>query len=105
MKRGAGASQPIIAGVVASLVGFASTFALVLAGLRAVGASEAAGRVGAASTLCFARASSRSGSASATAMPLAIAWSTPGAALLVAGGEVAGRLSRGARRVRGRRAC
>ena len=52
MKTGAGASQPVIAGVVASLVGFASTFALVLAGLRAVGASEAEAASGLA-TLCF----------------------------------------------------
>jgi predicted benzoate:H+ symporter BenE len=37
-ERAPGALQPIAAGVVASLVGFASMFALVLAGLRAVGA-------------------------------------------------------------------
>ena len=52
MRAGAGAVQPVIAGVVASLVGFASTFALVLAGLRAVGASEAEAASGLA-TLCF----------------------------------------------------
>jgi predicted benzoate:H+ symporter BenE len=38
--RAPGALQPIAAGVVASLVAFASTFALVLPVLRAVGADE-----------------------------------------------------------------
>jgi serine/threonine protein phosphatase PrpC len=32
--------QPVLAGVVMAVVGFASSFAVVLAGLRAVGASE-----------------------------------------------------------------
>jgi predicted benzoate:H+ symporter BenE len=41
-----GTLQPVVAGAVAALVGFASTFALVLAGLRAVGADEAQGGLG-----------------------------------------------------------
>ena len=89
MKTGAGASQPVIAGVVASLVGFASTFALVLAGLRAVGASEAEAASGLA-TLCFTMSVVAIGLGLRYRQPLAIAWSTPGAALLVAGGEVPG---------------
>ena len=87
--RRPGASQPIIAGVVASLVGFASTFALVLAGLRAVGASEAEAASGLA-TLCFTMAVVAVWLGVRYRQPLAIAWSTPGAALLVAGGEVPG---------------
>ena len=44
MENGGGAVgrvvQPVLAGVVTAVVGFASTFAVVLAGLRAVGAEE-----------------------------------------------------------------
>jgi transcriptional regulator with XRE-family HTH domain len=36
--------QPAVAGIIAAVVGFASAFAIVLAGLRAVGADDAAGR-------------------------------------------------------------
>ena len=79
----------MIAGVVASLVGFASTFALVLAGLRAVGASEAEAASGLA-TLCFTMAVVAVWLGLRYRQPIAIAWSTPGAALLVAGGEVPG---------------
>jgi benzoate membrane transport protein len=89
VKPRAGASQPVIAGVVASLVGFASTFALVLAGLRAVGASEAEAASGLA-TLCFTMTVVAIWLGVRYRQPLAIAWSTPGAALLVAGGEVPG---------------
>ena len=89
MRPGSGAAQPVIAGVVASLVGFASTFALVLAGLRAVGASEAEAASGLA-TLCFTMAVVAVWLGVRYRQPLAIAWSTPGAALLVAGGEVPG---------------
>ncbi|HZB77101.1 MAG TPA: benzoate/H(+) symporter BenE family transporter [Solirubrobacteraceae bacterium] len=85
----AGASQPVIAGVVASLVGFASTFTLVLAGLRAVGASEAQAASGLA-TLCLTMSVVAIWLGVRYRQPLAIAWSTPGAALLVAGGEVPG---------------
>jgi benzoate membrane transport protein len=88
-RREPGAAQPVIAGVVASLVGFASTFALVLAGLRAVGASDAEAASGLA-TLCFTMAVVAIWLGVRYRQPLAIAWSTPGAALLVAGGEVPG---------------
>ncbi len=33
--------QPVVAGLVAALVGFTSSFAVVIAGLRAVGANQA----------------------------------------------------------------
>ena len=84
-----GASQPVLAGVLASLVGFASTFALVLAGLRAVGASEAQAASGLA-TLCLTMSVVAIWLGVRYRQPLTIAWSTPGAALLVAGGEVPG---------------
>ncbi|MEH0842436.1 benzoate/H(+) symporter BenE family transporter [Micromonospora sp. CPCC 205711] len=81
--------QPVLAGVVTALVGFASSFTVVLAGLRAVGASEAQAASGllavsVASGLCAVWLGLRH------RMPIAIAWSTPGAALLVATGPVPG---------------
>ena len=81
--------QPILAGVVASLVGFASTFALVLAGLRAVGADEAQAASGLA-TLCLTMGVVASWLGFRHRIPVAIAWSTPGAALLISGGSVPG---------------
>jgi benzoate membrane transport protein len=87
-----GTTQPVLAGLVAAVVGFASTFAVVLAGLRAVGADDAQ----AASGLLALTA----GMGVATIvlsvrhrMPLSVAWSTPGAALLVASGSAGGGFS------------
>ena len=60
-----------------------------LAGLRAVGASEAEAASGLA-TLCFTMAAVAVWLGLRYRQPLAIAWSTPGAALLIAGGEVPG---------------
>jgi benzoate membrane transport protein len=80
---------PIGAGVVCALVGFTSAFAVVLAGLRGVGASPgqaASGllavtvTMGAATILLAWR----------YRMPITVAWSTPGAALLATTGAVAG---------------
>ncbi|WP_343930453.1 benzoate/H(+) symporter BenE family transporter [Tsukamurella strandjordii] len=80
---------PIGAGIVCALVGFTSAFAVVLAGLRSVGASPgqaASGllavtvTMGAATVLLSWR----------YRMPITVAWSTPGAALLVSTGAVAG---------------
>jgi benzoate membrane transport protein len=82
-------SQPILAGVVASLVGFASTFALVLAGLQAVGADEAQAASGLA-TLCVTMGVVAIWLGLRHRIPVAIAWSTPGAALLISGGSVPG---------------
>ncbi|WP_431884411.1 benzoate/H(+) symporter BenE family transporter [Micromonospora wenchangensis] len=81
--------QPVLAGVVTAVVGFASSFTVVLAGLRAVGASEvqaASGllTVSVAAGICAVWLGLRN------RMPIAIAWSTPGAALLVATGPVPG---------------
>jgi benzoate membrane transport protein len=82
-------SQPVVAGVVAALVGFASSFAIVLAGLHAVGADNAEASSG---LLVLSIAMGVVGIALSFhyKMPLAMAWSTPGAALLVAAGPVSG---------------
>jgi benzoate membrane transport protein len=81
--------QPVLAGVVAALVGFAGSFAIVLAGLHAVGAGDAQAASGLLALsvgmgLCGLALSWR------TRMPVSVAWSTPGAALLVAAGHVGG---------------
>lgn len=83
------ASRPIIAGVVTALVGFTSTFAVVLAGLRAVGATPAQ----AASGLLAITIVVGIGCAVLAwryRMPITLAWSTPGAALLAATGSLEG---------------
>jgi benzoate membrane transport protein len=87
--RGPGALQPILAGAVASIVGFASTFALVLAGLRAVGADEQEAASGLVA-LCLTMGVAGIALGLRYRMPLAIAWSTPGAALLISAGEPPG---------------
>ncbi len=76
--------QPVLAGIVQAIVGFASSFAVVLAGLRAVGADERQAASGllilsVAMGLCAVLLGLR------YRVPISIAWSTPGAALLAAG--------------------
>lgn len=88
-EREPGALQPALAGVVASVVGFASTFALVLAGLRAVGAGEQEAASGLVA-LCLTMGVIAIGLAVRYRIPLVIAWSTPGAALLISSGEPSG---------------
>lgn len=81
--------QPLVAGVVTALVGFTSSFAVVLAGLRAVGASQAQAASGLlALTLVFGIGILVL--ATTTRTPITLAWSTPGAALLVTAGPVDG---------------
>lgn len=80
---------PIGAGVVGSLVGFTAAFAVVLSGLQAVGASQAQ----AASGLLAATVTMGVASILLSwryRMPITSAWSTPGAALLMGTGAVAG---------------
>jgi benzoate membrane transport protein len=77
--------QPVTAGVITALVGFTSSFTVVLAGLRAVGADRAQAASG------LLAASVIMGLLSVLVsvrfrMPISIAWSTPGAALLVTTG-------------------
>lgn len=73
--------QPVLAGVVSALVGWTSSFAVVLAGLRAVGADPAQ----AASGLAVLSLTMGLGCVLFSLryrMPITMAWSTPGAALL-----------------------
>ncbi|MCU0853653.1 MAG: benzoate/H(+) symporter BenE family transporter [Acetobacteraceae bacterium] len=84
MLRGA-SIQATGAGLLAGLVGFASSFAVVLQGLTAAGADAAQAASGlavltAAMGLCGIVLSV------ATRMPVSVAWSTPGAALLATSG-------------------
>jgi benzoate membrane transport protein len=81
--------RPVVAGLVTALVGSTSSFAIVLSGLRAVGASPAQAAsgllalfltMGLATVVVSAR----------TRRPITFAWSTPGAALLVGTGGVVG---------------
>jgi len=82
-------TRPLIAGVVTALVGFTSTFAVVLTGLRSVGATPEQAASGLlAITLvvgvgCIVLASRYR-------IPITVAWSTPGVALLAATGAVDG---------------
>lgn len=81
--------MPVGAGVVCALVGFTSSFAVVLAGLRAMGATGAQAASG------LLAVSITMGSACVLLslryrMPITSAWSTPGAALLISTGAVAG---------------
>ena len=66
-----------------ALTGFASTFVLVLTGLRAVGASPAEAASGLL-TLCICQAILAIVPSLRFRMPLSFAWSSPGAALLIA---------------------
>ena len=75
--------QPISAGFVAAISGFASSFALVIAGLLAVGATEAEASSG-LFAICLAVAITNIVAALWLRLPLAFAWSTPGAAVLLA---------------------
>jgi benzoate membrane transport protein len=82
-------SRPIVAGLVTAVVGTTSSFAVVLAGLRAVGADPAQSASGllllsltlGLGTVVLSRR---------TRLPVTLAWSTPGAALLVGTGAVSG---------------
>jgi benzoate membrane transport protein len=80
---------PLAAGVVTAVVGASSSFVVVLAGLAAVGASEdeaASGLV----ALSIALAVGTAWLSVRHRTPITLAWSTPGAALLVSSGAVAG---------------
>ncbi|WP_211365820.1 benzoate/H(+) symporter BenE family transporter [Litorivicinus lipolyticus] len=73
--------QPVVAGALAAFIGFAASFAIVLTGLIAVGANPAQaasglGILNLTTGLCSLYLALR------FRMPIAVAWSTPGAALL-----------------------
>jgi benzoate membrane transport protein len=82
-------SQPILAGILTALVGFTSSFAVFLAGLRAVGASPAEAASGLLA-VCATMALGMLWLARRHRIPLTLAWSTPGAALLASTGIVHG---------------
>lgn len=81
--------QPISAGLLVGIVGYASTFSLVLKGLAAVGASREQAASGLLAML-VAKGLLAIGLSLRLRMPISIAWSTPGAALLIATGVPAG---------------
>jgi benzoate membrane transport protein len=85
----AGLLHPVLAGIVAALVGFAGAFAIVLAGLHAVGAGDAQASSG---LLVLSISMGAVGVVLSLRhrLPLTIAWSTPGAALLITAGHVHG---------------
>lgn len=76
----------VTAGVVTSLVGFTGAFAVVLAGLRAVGATPGQAASGLLAVTVLMGVCSLVLSVWHR-LPLVVAWSTPGAALLVATGS------------------
>lgn len=81
-------ARPVVAGLVTALVGFTSSFAVVLAGLQAAGASPTQAASGLlALTIAFSLCTIAL--AWATRLPITTAWSTPGAALLAAAGGLA----------------
>ena len=81
--------RPVSAGVVTALVGFTSSFAVVLTGLDAVGATPAQAASGLLA-LCVTMGVACIVLASRYRIPVTVAWSTPGAALLAATGAVEG---------------
>lgn len=81
MSSSPGVSRPLIAGLVTAVVGFASAFAVVLTGLRNLGATAEQAASGLlAVTVAMGIATILL--SSTTRIPVTIAWSTPGAALL-----------------------
>jgi benzoate membrane transport protein len=81
--------QPVLAGVVSALVGFAGAFTVVLAGLRAAGADERQAASGLLA-VCLGSGLVALVLGLRHRMPISIAWSTPGAALLIAAGAPPG---------------
>ncbi|MFK4852734.1 benzoate/H(+) symporter BenE family transporter [Microbacterium sp. ZW T6_19] len=89
MPEAAPLTRPITAGVVTALVGFTSSFAVVLTGLSAVGATPAQAASGLLA-VCLTMGVACVVLAWRYRMPITVAWSTPGAALLAATGAVEG---------------
>lgn len=81
--------QPVLAGIVTAVVGFSSAFAVVLAGLRAAGADDRQAASGLLA-LCLACGLLSLVLGMRHRMPISIAWSTPGAALLISSGPPPG---------------
>jgi len=81
--RPASLAQPVVAGIVAAISGYTAAFTIVVAGLRAVGASPAEAASGLLVLTVFQGVLTIVMSLRFR-QPLSFAWSTPGAALLVA---------------------
>jgi benzoate membrane transport protein len=81
--------QPVLAGIVTAFVGFASSFAVVIQGLTAAGASQSQAASG---LMAAAVAMGLAGVVLSFALrePVSAAWSTPGAALLASTGAIEG---------------
>ena len=82
-------AHAIIAGLVAAFVGFASSFPVVLKGLIAIGASDAQAASG-LMALSIAMGVAGITLSLWTRMPVSVAWSTPGAALMASTGAIPG---------------
>lgn len=82
-------SRPIVAGVITALVGVTSSFAVVLTGLDAVGASAAQAASGLL-VLCLTMGLASIVLSVRYRMPISSTWSTPGAAVLAATATVEG---------------
>lgn len=80
---------PLAAGLLAAFVGFSSSFAVVLGGFYAVGATPAQAASG-LMALSIAMGVGGIWLSLRTRMPVSVAWSTPGAALLTSTGMVEG---------------
>jgi benzoate membrane transport protein len=74
--------QPVVSGVLAAVVGFASSFAVVLAGFTNVGATPAEAASG-LFAISFGMGVLGIVLSARSRLPITIAWSTPGAALLM----------------------
>ncbi|WIJ23464.1 benzoate/H(+) symporter BenE family transporter [Devosia sp. RR2S18] len=81
--------QPVIAGALAAIVGYASTFTLVLAALTAAGASPQQAGSGLMS-VCIAIGILNIIVSARIRLPVSFAWSTPGVAFLLTVGEPVG---------------
>ncbi len=75
------------AGIVASLAGFASSFAILIAGARAVGATPEQAASGLL-VVCVVQGLVSIGLSLRFRWPISIAWSTPAAAVLVTAGGI-----------------
>src|SRR6201999_2941829 len=83
------AGRPVLAGILTALVGFTSSFAVVLAGLRGVGATPAEAASGLL-VVCATQGVGILWLVRRHRIPLTLAWSTPGAAVLASTGAVRG---------------
>nr|WP_068207344.1 benzoate/H(+) symporter BenE family transporter [Rathayibacter tanaceti] len=85
--------QPLLAGVVAALTGFSSSFAIVLAGVVAVGATDSQAASGLLA-VCVLQGLLCILLSLRYRVPMTFAWSTPGAALLAATATLPGGFDR-----------